>query len=271
MSRTYRKTARFGGQAIVLGSMVASALCIATPSRAALLIGISDLTDGGSASATNGSPSAPPSTSFTLPGGNFGPVANPDVSYSAVQATSDSPGTAGGAEITLRDVDITNLSNVPQTIAITVADTDYAAPGGPGSSLSLFGTFAGTPALGLSGPSSGAVSMSSYADPLDGPNASTSPVLTTTVTSTATPVLFNTMTGSFSGITPTAVFTRVSGPPALYSLAGVTTVTLAPGSVLDLTNNTITFANTVVPEPASLAIFATGSLLLMRRRRASAR
>jgi hypothetical protein len=254
---------------VALASVIAGALYIAAPANAALLIGISDSTDGGSASATNGAASTLPSTSFSMAGGALG--AGPDVSYSTILASSDSPGTSGGAQVTLSHVKLTNLSSIPQTISITVADTDYNAPGGPGSTLSLFGTFSGTPDLGNSGLSSGTASMSSYADPLDGANASTSPIVTTTVTSTASATSFSTITGSFAGATPVATFTRANAGGGLYSLAGVTTVTLAAGSVLDLNNDTVTFASTVVPEPTSLAMFAAGSVLLMRRRRAGAR
>jgi hypothetical protein len=252
-----KDTAQMGRRSIAIASVLAGALYVAAPAKAALLIGISDSTDGASASAN---------TSL-LPAGTLGTPG--DVSYSAIFASSDSPGTSGGAEVTLDHVKLTNLSNTTQTISITVADTDYSAPGGPGSTLSLFGSFSGTPDLGTSGLSSGTASMSSYADPLDGPNASTSPVATTTVTSTASPTSFNTITGSFAGATPVATFTRSNSAPALYSLAGVTTITLAPGSVLDLNNDTVTFTNTVVPEPTSMALLASGGLLLMRRRRAA--
>ena len=264
-----QNTVRLARRSIALAAMLAGGLYVAAPAKAALLIGISDSTDGGSASATNGSASTLPSTSFSLAAGTLG--AGPDVSYSTILASSDSPGTSGGAQVTLNHVKLTNLSSINQIISITVADTDYTAPGGPGSTLSLFGTFSGTPDLGLTGLSSGSASMSSYADPLDGPNASTSPVLTTTVTSTASSTSFSTTTGAFASATPVAMFTRSNAGGGLYSLAGVTTITLAPGSVLDLNNDTVTFASTVVPEPASLAMFAAGSVLLMRRRRAGAR
>lgn len=252
-----KNSVRFSGRSIAIASVLASALYVAAPAKAALLISISDSTDGASASAN---------TSL-LPAGTLGTPA--DVSYSAIFASSDSPGTSGGAEVTLDHVKLTNLSNTTQTISITVADTDYSAPGGPGSTLSLFGSFSGTPDLGTSGLSSGTASMSSYADPLDGPNASTSPIATTTVTTTVTPTAFTTITGSFAGATPVAMFTRSNSGPALYSLAGVTTVSLAPGSVLDLNNDTVTFSGTVVPEPTSLTLLASAGLLLMRRRRAT--
>jgi hypothetical protein len=274
MLRRYQEKTRLTGRSAVIASVLAGALYVAAPAKAALLIGISDPTDGGSASATKGVPSALPSTSFSLPAGAFGPVGNPDVTYSAIQGSSDSPGTPAGAEITLDSVKLTNLSGVLQTIVITVADTDYAAPGGPGTTLNLYGSFAGTADSDIHGgfTSQGNASMSSYADPLDGPNASVSPVATTTVTSTPGPTPFATIPGPFIGATPIAAFTRSNVGPGLYSLAGVTTVTLLPGSVLNLDNNTVTFAAAPVPEPASLTIFAAaGSLLLKRRRRASTR
>jgi hypothetical protein len=229
-----------------------SAALVPNSAHAALVLIINDITDGVSVSPASFSSGSPA-------GGTLGA----GVTYDSVVASSNSPGSASFAQVSLVGADLVNTTGSTKTISLTVADSNYSLPGGAGSILSLVGSYAGT----YLPPTSGSVQMNSFADAADSGNASLGALATTTETSSGTTSFGGPPPFSFSGGTPIAAFSRSTVGSGLYSLAGVTTVILAPNSTLRLNDDTVTFASTPVPEPTSLALLGTGGLLLMRRRR----
>jgi hypothetical protein len=245
--RFNQKSSKAGIGSCLLG--LAAAAFVPTTAHAALLLIIDDVTDSASVSPSTATPAS-------------GTLA-PGLGYANVVVSSNSPGSAAFAQVSVASATLFNTSDQPKTVSLTVADTDYALPGGPGSTLSLVGAYAGTFLPGTAG----SVQMTSFADAADGPNASLSPIATTTSTASLTNPFPPLPTLSLSGTTPVAAFSRSTVGLGLYSLAGVTTLVLQPGSFLNLNNNTVTFATTSVPEPTTLALLGAGGLLLMRRRR----
>jgi len=241
---------------------LAAAAFIPASAHAALVIVLNDVTDGSSATFTDPTTSALPSTTYTIADGTLG---GGNITYQNVEATSNSPGTASFARVNLASADLTNNTGAPITVKITVGDTSYSAPGGPGSTLSLLGSYAGT----YDPTASGSVQMSSYADALNGANASSSPTASTSSGTTTFNGSF-VVPNSFSGGTPPTIFARSATSPGLYSLAGITTLVLNPGGTVDLSDNSVTFAVASVPEPTSLALLGMGSFFLFHRRRRNA-
>jgi len=196
---------------------------------------------------------------------NTSPETYGDFTYSNVVVKSTEA--TGYAQLTLHSATITNNDpNNAHTISLIISETDYSLPGGPGSTLSLTGTYSLDPEIFTSGNAM----MTSYADaandqfPSDPANAATTTSISTAVQS----YTYNPQTGGGIGDgTGPTFFQRSNISPGDYSLAGSITININAGGTVDLSDNTFTFANAGVPDPTSLAIFAASGLLLMRRRR----
>jgi hypothetical protein len=187
-----------------------------------------------------------------------------DFTYKNLDVTTDQ--SAGSAELTLDTAQITNTDTTSQhTISLLIANTDYNTPGGPGSTLSLQGTYSGT--AGAPKLTTGSATMTSYADAANEQDP-TNPANPLTVASTSTANKAFSYANSVSDSTAVTFFQRSTAGTGDYSLAGVLSITLSAGGSINISNDTFTFASQVVPEPTSLAMVAAGGLLLIRRRRA---
>jgi cytoskeletal protein RodZ len=246
-----RHKARIGLSVLSLG---AAALLMPAISHAALIFSVTE-------------PGFPSSTPLSTAGTELNPGGTTtyhDFTYKNLDVTSDQ--SAGSAELTLDEALITNTDTSPHTISLLIAETDYNTPGGPGSTLSLQGTYSGT--AGAAKLTTGSATMTSYADSANeqDPTNPANPLTVASTSSTANKAFnFANPVSDFTGVT---FFQRSTVGSGNYSLAGVLSITLSAGGSINISNDTFTFANQVVPEPTSLAMVAAGGLLLIRRRRA---
>ncbi|MDB5301012.1 MAG: hypothetical protein JWO87_2675 [Phycisphaerales bacterium] len=214
--------------------------------------------------------SEPGFATVTVPDGGTGSIhyllPYGDFSADITIAKSNSPGNPTGGLISLQSNFLTNTSNHAATLSLSVADVNFAAPNTSDTNLTLKSALGGT---FTSSTSSDSIQYTSYADaanhPLTNLDSSPNPA---GVTSTGSPLLVSPggNAEAFSSQTSTT-FTR----NGLYSLAGLTTITLSPNnSVISFSADTSTGSGigNGTPEPASAAVIAaTGGFLMLRRRR----
>ncbi|MDB5290356.1 MAG: hypothetical protein JWL69_1597 [Phycisphaerales bacterium] len=189
-----------------------------------------------------------------------------DFSTDITIAKSNSPGSPTGGLISVQSDFLTNTSNHTATLDLSIADVNFAGPNTSDTGLTLKSAVGGTFS---SSTSSDSIQYSSYADPgnnlLTGLAVNPNPA---GVTTTGSPVL--TSPGGNAQAFSDQSFTGFTRN-GLYSLAGLTTVTLsANNSVISFSADTSTSAGigNNSPEPASAAVIAaTGGFLMLRRRR----
>lgn len=194
-----------------------------------------------------------------------------DFSADITLAKSNSPGAAGNGLLSLKSDFLTNTGSSVATLDLNVADTGFNTPGTSASSVSLNSALGGTFTTSVNTDS---IQYTSYADPnnnlLDSLASTPAPG---GVSSTGSPLLTSPggVAQAFSDQSQT-IFTRSGVGTGAYSLAGLTTVSLAPGdSVISFSADAATSATVGnnLPEPTSAAIMLVGGgMLALRRRRA---
>jgi hypothetical protein len=144
---------------------------------------------------------------------------------------------------------ITNNAGTAKTITATVQYTGYTLPTAP-PGIALVESIGGTNTPGGSGSAGQAISFSSTVG-----GAPAAPTLSPAITSAG-------------GYSATGLQGIAAGVPAPFSVLQSFTITLNPGTLLQVTGST---SLTSVPEPASVAMALTGlpiiGLLWARRRR----
>lgn len=227
-------------KALAIGAVVGT-LCVASASKAALVLSLTDV----DASQTV-DPTTPGSTA------NF--------TYSDFVASSTN--SVADGVLSLKSGEITNNDpSASHTVTVKIEQDGYTLPGAPGSTLSLFGSYGGTfePAGTIIG------SMSAFADIANNQDASAAP---TVVGTSGTQSFSGPPDLGFQGFTSPQMFTRSSVGTGAYSLAGIVSLTIPSGVTVDFSTKEITFSLSSVPEPTSLGLGALSGLLLLRRRRA---
>jgi hypothetical protein len=177
-----------------------------------------------------------------------------------LNAGSNSPGTAVGAETESATVQVVNNSGVTQTVTLAITAPGFTAPTAP-PSLTLFSQIGGSVTTGVAGSTllyASCVNPNNSADPA-------CPTLGPTATATETAQVGPTISVSNSSFNSndTTNVTSLSSP---YELGEVIVLTLQAGEKLNFSASTDL---TPVPEPASVVLLGTmllGTTSLLRKR-----
>lgn len=125
----------------------ATALAFGLPTAANAALVLSESVNGGGFSTVcTGNPACTPGVTFTDPAG---------IVFLILGASSNSPGTPGGADVTQASVRVTNASGATQSVVLRASDNGFTAPTGQtvlsnnisgtvvtGSQVNLFSSFA---------------------------------------------------------------------------------------------------------------------------------
>lgn len=167
-------------------------------------------------------------------------------------ASSNSPGSPALAKLNVTSIDGFNTAGSQQQLVVTVSDVNFAQPNGP---VALQSTYSGSFNNAQAGDST---SFQSFVDPT---NSLAEPPSLSTLQS------FNLSTAVLQSISDTSAPLPFSAP-GNYSITDVTTITVAAGATWQVSGitNVTPLSGGDTPEPATLALLAPASLLLMARR-----
>jgi len=200
------------------------------------------------------------------------PITFGDFSVLGSVSTSDSPGNNLLTQLVSTALSITNNDSVAHTITLMISDTGFTKPSPPVFGASASGTFnvADDPITGLplapnvNGNSAHALAFADFTNTLFGTGLKVQDFSFSTDTQGLT-------TATYSNNVPNTIVGPSTTP---YSMTVELVFTVAGNNQLSSRNDTITAINTVVPEPATLAMaFSVLPLLGLaawRKRRKSA-
>lgn len=221
--------------------LAGAALLMASPAYAALVL--DESVNGGTSfvQVCGGVNACSPGTTFTDANG---------VQFTVLGASSNSPGTPNGADVTQASVRVTNATGATQSLILRAGDVGFTAPSG---AVVLSNQISGTV---VTGNAANLFSSMACADPTDTQNNCSGAFQTAAINSNITQG--NTAGSNFNNLGIASL-----GTP--FSLTEVIDMTLGTGTVLTYTGSADVAP---VAEPATLAILGIGILgLLMVRRR----
>lgn len=177
------------------------------------------------------------------------------VVFTILGASSNSPGTPTGADVTQASVRVTNTTGATHSLILRAGDTGFTAPSG---AVTLSNQISGTV---VTGNAANLFSSMACANPADVQNGCASPAdVTPTINSNITQS--NSAGSNFNSLGIASL-----GTP--FSLTEVVSMTLGNGTVLTYTGSADVMP---VPEPATLGMLLVGmvgmtGLVELRRRR----